>query len=129
MRKFSRRGRPFRLKRTLLKCRRPSLPRNILSGTSGLYPQYEKQIICSRVKVLLQNVMGASGKILKAPLKHDENSFYSDPKYHTSPVRNVIFNAGKTSRINVADFMSDLAVKSELWNEWKGKMPVIYDRV
>lgn len=46
---------------------------------------------------------------------------------HISPVRNAIFDAGKTSRINVADFMSDLATKSELWNEWKGKMPVIYN--
>lgn len=44
-----------------------------------------------------------------------------------SPVRNVIFDAGKTSRINVADFMSDLAIRPELWNEWKGMMPVIYN--
>ena len=48
---------------------------------------------------------------------------------YVSPVRNAIFDAGTTSRINVADFMSDLAVKSELWNEWKGKMPVIYNHV
>ena len=46
---------------------------------------------------------------------------------YISPIRNVIFDAGKTSRINVADFMSDLAVIPELWNKWKGKMPVIYD--
>jgi len=46
---------------------------------------------------------------------------------YVSPVRNAIFDAGKTSRVNVADFMSDLAVKTELWNEWKGKMPVIYN--
>ncbi len=46
---------------------------------------------------------------------------------YVSPVRNAIFDAGTTSRINVADFMSDLAVKPELWNEWKGKMPVIYN--
>lgn len=45
----------------------------------------------------------------------------------TSPVRNVIFDAGKTSRINVAEFMSELAINSGLWNEWKGKMPVIYN--
>ncbi|MGI1669052.1 MAG: SDR family oxidoreductase [Neptuniibacter sp.] len=45
-----------------------------------------------------------------------------------TPVRNVIFDAGKTSRINVADFMSDLAIKSELWNKWKGRMPVIYNK-
>jgi nucleoside-diphosphate-sugar epimerase len=47
---------------------------------------------------------------------------------NASPTRNAIFDAGSTSRINVADFMSDLAVISELWNEWKGKMPVIYNR-
>lgn len=45
---------------------------------------------------------------------------------HTSPIRNAIFDAGSISRINVADFMSDLTVNSELWDEWKGKMPVIY---
>ena len=45
-----------------------------------------------------------------------------------SPVRNVIFDAGTTSRINVADFMSDLVVKSELWDAWKGRIPVIYNR-
>ena len=44
-----------------------------------------------------------------------------------SPTRNAIFDARSTSRINVADFMSDLAVNSELWNKWKGRMPVIYN--
>lgn len=44
-----------------------------------------------------------------------------------SPTRNAIFNAGSTSRINVAEFMSELAIDPELWNEWKGKMPVIYN--
>jgi len=46
---------------------------------------------------------------------------------NVSPIRNAIFDAGSTSRINVADFMSELAVNSELWNEWKGQMPVIYN--
>jgi len=45
---------------------------------------------------------------------------------HTSPIRNAIFDAGSISRINVADFMSELAIDSKLWDEWKGKMPVIY---
>jgi nucleoside-diphosphate-sugar epimerase len=45
---------------------------------------------------------------------------------HTSPIRNAIFDADSISRINVADFMSELAINSELWEEWKGKMPVIY---
>jgi nucleoside-diphosphate-sugar epimerase len=48
---------------------------------------------------------------------------------HASPIRNPIFDAGTTSRINVADFMSKLAISSALWNTWKGKMPVIYNHV
>jgi nucleoside-diphosphate-sugar epimerase len=46
---------------------------------------------------------------------------------HTSPTRNAIFDAGATSRINVANFMANLATDSDLWEAWKGKMPVIYN--
>ncbi len=46
---------------------------------------------------------------------------------HQSPTRNAIFDAGSTSRINVANFMSNLAIDPELWDVWKGKMPVIYN--
>ncbi len=44
-----------------------------------------------------------------------------------SPSRNSIFNSGKTSRINVAMFMSKLVTDETLWRKWKGKMPVIYN--
>lgn len=46
---------------------------------------------------------------------------------HPSPTRSAIFNAGKTSRINVASFMADLIEQEDLWNQWQGKMPVIYN--
>jgi hypothetical protein len=46
---------------------------------------------------------------------------------HPSPIRNPIFNAGSTSRINVANFMANLATDPALWEEWKGRMPVIYN--
>lgn len=42
-----------------------------------------------------------------------------------SPVRGVIFDSGKTSRINVAHFMRRLATESDIWSKWKGQMPVI----
>jgi hypothetical protein len=47
---------------------------------------------------------------------------------HPSPIRSAIFDAGMTSRINVACFMANLVGDEELWNQWKGKMPVIYNR-
>ena len=47
---------------------------------------------------------------------------------HPSPIRSAIFDAGKTSRINVGCFMADLISNDDTWNEWKGKMPVIYNK-
>ena len=44
-----------------------------------------------------------------------------------SPTRSAIFNAGKTSRINVGHFMAKLLTDKDIWNEWKGQMPVIYN--
>lgn len=45
-----------------------------------------------------------------------------------SPVRSAIFDPGKTSRINVGDFIVNLYLNSELWTEWKGRLPVIYNK-
>lgn len=46
---------------------------------------------------------------------------------HPSPTRSAIFDAGSTSRINVAHFMARLITEEEIWNRWKGQMPVIYN--
>ncbi len=46
---------------------------------------------------------------------------------HPSPTRNPIFDAGKTSRINVAHFMAELISDESLWQQWQGQMPVIYN--
>ena len=47
---------------------------------------------------------------------------------HPSPTRSAIFNPGTTSRINVGHFMADLITDPDTWNQWKGQMPVIYNR-
>ncbi|AJC22549.1 NAD(P)-dependent oxidoreductase [Pandoraea pulmonicola] len=48
---------------------------------------------------------------------------------HPSPVRSALFNPGKTSRVNVADFMAELATDDTVWARWKFQMPVIYNDV
>jgi nucleoside-diphosphate-sugar epimerase len=48
---------------------------------------------------------------------------------HASPIRSAYFDPGKTSRINVAHFMAGLVLDDALWAEWKGRMPVVYNRV
>lgn len=48
--------------------------------------------------------------------------------YHAK-IRSPIFNPGRTSRINVSHFMSELLVNDTLWLEWKHRTPVIYNKV
>ncbi|EAR01243.1 NAD(P)-dependent oxidoreductase [Maribacter sp. HTCC2170] len=58
-------------------------------------------------------------------INEDEVTEY---EIHPSPIRSAIFNAGKTSRINVGHFMASLINENELWTKWKGQMPVIYNK-
>ncbi len=52
----------------------------------------------------------------------------TDYELHPSPIRSAIFDAGLTSRVNVAHFMADLITDDDTWNKWKGQMPVIYNK-
>ena len=45
---------------------------------------------------------------------------------HPSPTRSALFDAGTVSRINVAHFMATLLTKRGCWEEWRGRMPVVY---
>lgn len=51
----------------------------------------------------------------------------SEYDVYPSPIRSAIFDAGKTSRINVGNFMAELITNRDTWTRWKGKMPVIYN--
>ncbi len=47
---------------------------------------------------------------------------------HESPTRSALFNAGRTSRINAADFMVRLTTEDKLWETWRYRMPVVYNQ-
>ncbi|NNG10430.1 MAG: NAD(P)H-binding protein [Arenibacter sp.] len=57
-------------------------------------------------------------------INEDEVTEYT---LYASPIRSAIFNAGKTSRINVGHFMASLIIDDSVWQRWKGQMPVIYN--
>ena len=57
-----------------------------------------------------------------------DESEVTEYEVYTSPIRSAIFDAGKTSRINVGHFMAELITDDQTWNKWKGQMPVIYNR-
>jgi len=57
----------------------------------------------------------------------DENEV-TEYEVHSSPIRSAIFDPGSTSRINVGHFMADLITDDDIWDKWKGQMPVIYNK-
>ena len=59
-------------------------------------------------------------------LINEENE--SEYEIFESIKRSPVFDAGKTSRINVAHFMVELLLNKTLWEKWKFKMPVIYNK-
>lgn len=59
-------------------------------------------------------------------LINEENK--SEYEIIESPKRSPVFDAGKTSRINVSHFMVELLLNENLWNTWKFRMPVIYNK-
>jgi len=56
----------------------------------------------------------------------DEESA-SEIEVYPSPMRSIL-NDGQISRINVGHFMADLITNNDIWNKWKGQMPVIYNK-
>jgi len=46
-----------------------------------------------------------------------------------SPTRGAVFDPRQISRINVGHFMADLITEDDVWQKWKGQMPVIYNQV
>ena len=53
----------------------------------------------------------------------------SDYEVQNNRTRSPVFNAGRTSRINVAHFMIQLIESDVLWDQWKGKFPVVYNKI
>jgi len=105
-----------------------SLKEKIVIGTIRLLlpPHRDNEMAADYLRTQVgQN----DGKIEWAAVRPDgliNEEQVSKYEAYPSPIRSAIFDAGKVSRINVAHFMTELITKDELWQEWKGKMPVLY---
>lgn len=115
---------------------------NTLSGETN---SPGEKIILSLLKLLLpphrDNVKAANYLLAKIG-KEDDNVGWIAVRPDTlvnqdeespyevceSPLRSPIFNAGKTSRINVSHLMAELATDDKLWKCWEFKTPVIYNK-
>lgn len=111
---------------------------------SGEANTFGEKIVFSLLKVLLpphkDNMLAADHLVYKVGSKtnidwvavrpdslfNEEN--VSEYEIHNNKTRSPIFNPGKTSRINVSSFMLDLITNDNIWQEWKHKTPVIYNK-
>ncbi len=111
---------------------------------SGEVNTFGEKIIFSLLKVLLpphkDNMLAGDHLVYKLgsttkidwvavrpdSLLNEEN--VSEYKIHNNKIRSPLFNSGKTSRINVSHFMAELITNDKLWQEWKHKTPVIYNK-
>jgi putative NADH-flavin reductase len=53
----------------------------------------------------------------------------TDYTVHNSPARSPVFKSGRTSRINVGNFIMSLICDNEQWEKWRYRMPVIYNEI
>ena len=126
-------------------------PKFILMSTTaytnrkiGEVNTFGENIVFSLLKVLLpphkDNMLAADHLVYKLGSKtnidwvavrpdslFDEENV-SEYEIHNNKIRSAIFDSGKTSRINVSNFMAELVTNDKLWQEWKYKTPVIYNK-
>lgn len=89
-------------------------------------PDNEKAADFLRVNIGQKNKLIQWVAVRPDTLINEDN--VTEYELYASPIRSAISNPGKTSRINVGNFMSRLIVENDLWNKWKGQMPVIYNK-
>jgi hypothetical protein len=104
-----------------------------------------EKIILFMLKLLLpphRDNMNAANYLIKNITKEDKNIEWITVRPDTlvneevessyelcdSPVRSPIFDAGKTSRINVGHFMAELVTDEKIWKKWQFKTPVLYNK-
>lgn len=105
---------------------------------------FREKIVFSALKILLpphkDNMLAANHLVYKLGIETGiewvavrPDSLFDEEcvsKYdiYNNKIRSAIFNSGKTSRINVSHFMAELVTNDKLWQEWKHKTPVIYNK-
>lgn len=79
----------------------------------------------------LRTVIGQNNKDIEwvavRPSGLIDEEHTSEIEIYPSPTRSIL-DDGVISRINVGHFMAELITNDDLWQQWKGQMPVIYNK-
>jgi len=92
-----------------------------------LPPQVDNEKAADFLRVQIGQNDGAIEWVAVRPDNLIDEEEVTEYELYPSPIRSAIFNAGQTSRINVGHFMAELITNDQIWNKWKGQMPVIYN--
>jgi nucleoside-diphosphate-sugar epimerase len=101
----------------------------VLSLLKVLLPPHRDNMLAADFLVHRIGTRGAFSWVAVRPdtLIDAENPSEYELFSHTN--RSPVFNAGKTSRINVAACMAELLADEQLWEQWKYKTPVLYNKL
>lgn len=94
-----------------------------------LPPQRDNEQAAETLRVQIGQHDGAIEWVAVRPDTLIDEPEVTEYAVYASPTRSAIFDPGKTSRINVGHFMAALLTNDALWKQWKGQMPVIYNKV
>lgn len=101
----------------------------VLSLLTALLPPHRDNI---RAADYLIKTIGSQNELIEwVAVRPDtliDEAVVSEYYLSESPVRSPVFDAGKTSRINVGHFIASLASDEELWKKWVYETPVIYNK-
>lgn len=93
-----------------------------------LPPHVDNERAADHLRIRIGQVHKAVEWVVVRPDSLIDAEHVTEYEVHSSPTRSAIFNAGRTSRINVADFMASLITDDASWNRWRGQMPVLYNK-
>ena len=93
-----------------------------------LPPQSDNEKAADYLRTGIARENDAIGWVAVRPDTLTSEDRVTEYELYPSPIRDAVFNPGRTSRINVAHFMAELITDDSTWNRWKGQMPVIYNK-
>ncbi|MFA6907189.1 MAG: NAD(P)-binding oxidoreductase [Sphaerochaeta sp.] len=101
----------------------------VLSLLKVLLPPHRDNMLAADFLVHRIGTRGAFSWVAVRPDTLIDAENPSEYKFFSHTNRSPVFNAGKTSRINVAACMAELLTDEQLWEQWKYKTPVLYNKL
>ncbi len=92
-----------------------------------LPPHVDNEQAAGHLRTAIGNAHPAIEWVVVRPDTLIDNQSVTGYRLQPSPTRSALFDPGRSSRVNVAHFMAELIADGDVWRNWRGRMPVLYD--